>query len=431
MELKLLNKAYGLYILSLLRIELNIDFDFGEYGWNNNNDYQKATFVHEYIHYLQDISTLYGVLNFNHVMATIQGCINAIADSKEDEVIVPIDLSYIEDYEQNKHLIEIYQGDAHDLNECRVINIDYKEEDIYEELYGEKVYQVILDLDVDGKSEKYIFGGRSVLESMAYLIESHGYPSESMRNKAPYNLCEEVAKFAYEQFPSNNKAILVALCDISLHSTNPGFTFFSILKSMEFLEFLPKNVDHIYYFVDNHIQGNIEEIYNNELDMSMDRIDFMYPENIEEVKDIRMANKWIKETLVKAKNLRSENRRFITDIMNYTGKEFEKYFLEFLNKFGVPLIKNKYGDILNGGTITNPDLNLTFVNIPIILAELFDRKGNNKCGLMKLCKEYDESLVDELCINAPWEKSKNKVLCPIGLVWCYRGLTGKSLIRRE
>ena len=59
MSFKLLNKAYGLYQLSLLRIELNIDFDYGQYNWDNNNDYQKSTFVHEYMHYLQDISTLY------------------------------------------------------------------------------------------------------------------------------------------------------------------------------------------------------------------------------------------------------------------------------------------------------------------------------------------------------------------------------------
>lgn len=40
MSFKLLNKAYGLYQLSLLRIELNIDFDYGQYNWDNNNDYQ-------------------------------------------------------------------------------------------------------------------------------------------------------------------------------------------------------------------------------------------------------------------------------------------------------------------------------------------------------------------------------------------------------
>lgn len=99
MSFKLLNKAYGLYQLSLLRIELNIDFDYGQYNWDNNNDYQKSTFVHEYMHYLQDISTLYGLLNFNNVIGTIQGCMNAIANSKENEITLPIDLNYIENYE--------------------------------------------------------------------------------------------------------------------------------------------------------------------------------------------------------------------------------------------------------------------------------------------------------------------------------------------
>ena len=429
MSFKLLNKAYGLYQLSLLRIELNIDFDYGQYNWDNNNDYQNSTFVHEYMHYLQDISTLYGLLNFNNVIGTIQGCMNAIANSKENEITLPIDLNYIENYEQSKHLIEIYQGDFHDLYECRVINIDVKTEDIYKELYNDKIYEVILTLNVGGKIEEYRFGGRCVLESMAYLIESHAYPSESRRNSAPYNLCEEVANNLYEEFPSD-KGMLVALCDISLNSTNPGITFYNILKSMKYLNFIPNTVDDVYKFVDTYIRDNTKQILIDELKTAMDRIDFIYPETIEVVPDMKVANKWLKDRFLKAACYRDENKKFITKIMDYRGRDFEAYFFSLLDNFGIPLIKDKHGEIFNGATVKNPDLNLTFVNVPITLSKLFDpEEKDNRCELIKICEEHG-GLVDNLCIDAPWKKSENEILCPIGLIWYQKSLRGKNLIRK-
>lgn len=429
MSFKLLNKAYGLYQLSLFRIELNIEFDYDQYGWDNNNDYQKATFVHEYIHYLQDISTLYGILNFNHVMGTIQGCIDAIANSQENKVTLPIDLNYIENYEQSKHLIEIYQGEFHDLCECRVVYVYIQEEAIYEEIYRYKIYEVILKLNVDGKIEEYRFGGRCILESMAYLIESHAYPSESRRNNAPYNLCEQVASYVYEEFP-NNKAMIVALCDISLNSKEPGIMFYSILKAMKKFKFLPKTIDDIYIFVDKYIHGNTKEIYIDELKTAINRIDFIYPKTIDAMPEIETANKWLKEKILQTAYYRFENRKFITKIMDYKGKDFEKYFFSLLNQFGIPLIKDVNGEILNGATVNDPNLNLTFVNVPITLSKLFDsEEKNNKCELIKICARND-NLVDNLCVSYPWEKSKNENLCPIGVIWYHRCLKGKSIVRK-
>jgi len=100
---------------------------------------------------------------------------------------------------------------------------------------------------------------------MAYLIESHAYPSESRRNSAPYNLCEEVANNLYEEFPSD-KGMLVALCDISLNSTNPGITFYNILKSMKYLNFIPNTVDDVYKFVDTYIRDNTKQIQHALMD---------------------------------------------------------------------------------------------------------------------------------------------------------------------
>lgn len=429
MSTKLLSSAYGLYLPSLLRIELNIDFDYGKNNWNNNNDYQKSTFVHEYIHYLQDISTTYGLLNFNFLMGTIQGCMNKIADSKDKEISLPIDLSYIEDYEKQAHLISIYQGDCDNLSGYRIVTINYEVEEMYEELYGDNIYQVILNLDNNGKEESYRFGGMCILESMAYLIESYGYKSESMRNTAPYNLCEEVASLVYDEFPVNNKSLLVALCDISLMSPNPGTAFYDLLRAMKLHKFIPNDIDEVYEFNETYIESNDMEIYDEQLSLAQERIDFIYSSNLSNIDIVKQANKWIKERLFLAKIEREKNKKFIVDIMN-NNEDFEKIFFEKLHLFGIPLIKNNQGEIFNGTTIINPDLNLIFLNIPIMLVKIFDyQENNNVCELINLCREYNPKLYDDECINSPWEKSQKDNLCPFGIMWYHRCLDGKSIKR--
>lgn len=45
-------------------IELDIDLH-ENFEWNDFSSQEKATLIHEYIHYLQDISTTQGLANFN------------------------------------------------------------------------------------------------------------------------------------------------------------------------------------------------------------------------------------------------------------------------------------------------------------------------------------------------------------------------------
>lgn len=436
MSLKLFSNSCGMYNLSMLRIVMNVDFDFGEFSWNNNEPYQKATFVHEYIHYLQDISTTYGLLNFNNILGKIQGYMNFVANSENDEIDLPINLDYIENYEQNEWLSQVYEGDTVDLKRCKIINISYLEEELYKNEYNKDVYQVILNLRIDEefKCKEYIFGGRAILEGMAYLIETNKYYEESSNLVAPYNLCEMVTKYIYEEF-AENKSFIVALCDISLMSLQPGVTFYNILREMKESKFMPNNIEDIYTYCRNNKQLDYYmELYEEQLHTAMERIDFMYSQN-SQVSDMVNINKWLKSLLERMKKDRSKNCAFITQIMNYKGEKFEKYFLGMVHKYGVPLIVTKDKEILNGATVSNPDLNLTFMNVPIILDKLFDyREKDNECELINLCKEYesqtDIQLVDNNCIVAPWEKAKEDILCPVGLVWYQKCLQGKSLRRK-
>ena len=60
--LKLFDSSYGSYIPAFALIEIEDIIDFQNF--ENNHDELKGTFIHGYCHYLQDVSTTCGFINF-------------------------------------------------------------------------------------------------------------------------------------------------------------------------------------------------------------------------------------------------------------------------------------------------------------------------------------------------------------------------------
>ena len=56
----LYNKTLGSYLPSFYQMELNFPFPSGEYGYLQLDEKFLSLFIHEYIHFLQDISTYTG-----------------------------------------------------------------------------------------------------------------------------------------------------------------------------------------------------------------------------------------------------------------------------------------------------------------------------------------------------------------------------------
>lgn len=63
--------AYGDYVPGFFKISID-KMLFEGITWNDFNSEEKATLVHEYVHFLQDISTTRGTNNFLHVSKMLQ-----------------------------------------------------------------------------------------------------------------------------------------------------------------------------------------------------------------------------------------------------------------------------------------------------------------------------------------------------------------------
>ena len=62
MKIRLFNQDEGYYIPSFMYINISEHIDMQEFEENSSEI--KGTFIHEYCHYLQDISTTYGYNKF-------------------------------------------------------------------------------------------------------------------------------------------------------------------------------------------------------------------------------------------------------------------------------------------------------------------------------------------------------------------------------
>lgn len=413
---RLYAESCGLYEPAFFRIDICENFDFN--CWNCNTNHQKAILLHEYIHYLQDISTGYGCRNFVSIAKVLQAYIYK-ASIQGDIIKIPINISDIEGAELDSLLGEIYQGDSEFLENCCIDRIEIRNNEFLEEMdqvFAENSPEVLLI----SKGKEYRFGGMCVMESMAHLIESSIYPSEKMTNCFPYNSCEMVCRYIYPELLKNPQWI-IALCDASLRSVQPGLTFYDILKRMKEDQIQLLTCEDIYKYADSFPKKwNYEEQYKETLKM----IDYLYNPLATNTKNL---NKWLKQKFLLAYQMRKDvnTRNFISKIVSYESRQrAEEYFLNLICFYGMPLITNKT-DIYASNNVQE-DIGQALLFGPLALRKIFSGiSQNNECEMYKYCKA--QNMTKDTCKTAPWKSASDDKLCILGQ-FCYSfGLENKII----
>lgn len=403
MSIKLFNETLGVYMPAFFCMELNIPFDFKRL--EKNNDFQMSTFIHEYIHYIQDITTTYGYMNLSHSVNMIQAFLHKSGISKERLIKLPIQLDEIENAEERDLQMSIFAGDSEYLSNCHIDNIIFKEEELYREVFSndnDNFKNIELHYNKNGKSNIYNFGSMCIMESMAYLIESHIFPDQLRVNEFPYNTCEMICDLIYPEFGRTKKNI-VALCDVALMTQQPGVTFLLLLRYMKKVQMIPEKEDDIYKLALNNLKPNyIEEEFNVEIINAREKIDFLYPENQVATNKI---NKFFKEIINEADVIRKSDYSFISKIMAMDRNTALKFiFSDFINKFALPVIKDKESTLY---MYNDEGLDLTLVVASRALYDIFfNNKPEFKCYMHDICK--NSNLFNKNCLESPWKMSEKE-----------------------
>jgi hypothetical protein len=416
---KIIETELGHYLSSFFFMKINTNEELVDFSKLKIET--ESTFVHEYVHFFQDISTTYGLLTFAHIIDMIISMTKNIHLEGEDSFHVPIVLNDDTAVGKAIDILSVIKGDdklSYDIGSIK--NIDLVKEELIADI---ELFHCDLTCITTTNIECHLlFGSLCIIEGMAYHIENLLYDNIHPP-EFPYKICDIIIKYKYPLL-LDNELNIIALCDIALNSINPGRFFIESLDHMRENKFIPKNPKEIYDFLlkygykkENGEFISIKDLYPQLHSKALKQIDFLFYDPI-----LTPIKEWTINLLNKAFEKRTNEFAFLLNVFTGDKAQSKLKFFELVNTVGVPLMSNK------DDSFCFPSQSIQVFNqMPIYRAiyELFNILSDKQkdCKLINLCKPT--GIVTEDCYSQPWKWSSKDKKCTFGLVWALYGLKGK------
>jgi len=226
-ENELLYELRGYYKPSFFYIYLEGDFsdDVG-----NLSIKDRGTFVHEYIHYIQNIATYWGLYcSIVRYQELVELKSHLIAS---ENIEIPLNIEYSDSLKNKNEWVKLGNGTSFfteskswNIDTTQIISIDKKSINSN----GQEIYIVDLTVIFEDKRVDLInLGAHIIKESMAAMYQSL-VDIDAKHDDIPYNL---VTILCMQHFPTIYSDIekLICICYTSLFSMSPGFELISLLE---------------------------------------------------------------------------------------------------------------------------------------------------------------------------------------------------------
>ena len=303
-----LNKMLGYYLPTFF--EMYVDIADGNMVISEMTDADATVVFHEYIHFLQDFTTYYGVNNLYVQSEYLHSVVNRIKGKERFDVPIQIK-DNSDNVLLNRQICNLTNGDSKEAQYYVIKSVDVIEDDMMPNEHLAKIESIALNImDDDARS----FGAMAIMESMAYIMERLCSPKGFVKSPDfPYRAAELIAQHYNADFASNLEKVL-ALCDMALQNSNPGFCFVSLMKNIQSgkLNFdAPEDVyDYFYGLKSYDVYGNensLEIVFNKLLET----IDGCLNDYVKDVLQLESYHAWIKHLVGFAKEWRSNDRYFL------------------------------------------------------------------------------------------------------------------------
>lgn len=426
--MNVLNDDYGCYYIGFFIARLNMTLHSKQFLPLFKED--TATILHEYVHYLQDISTIRGL---SSIIALYQKMQLVFSQAKDPnfQFLIPIRSSQIKEMNQfaafNDELLSLERGDNQIKMPCiqHINEIIFETEnmkmlkDEYPEAYHNSFdgFQTI-QIYYDNLSTPYSFGADCIAESMAYLCERVLCNSAKRVNELPYNACDLVCEYFFPDLHIS-PVIMIAICELALMHENSGVMFYHILKFMSDNQKSFKKVEDFEQYFSTNMHRLLEGI-DTKINTVEKSLDFLYPTDIPLIEnDILFSNKEIKQRIKTGFAYRKNNGLFISKAIEQQDTAFIENLFQQL---GIPLLIDKNNDLF-------ADVTLYPVLTPIaIYNSLFSENEDERCCfLYDFCKKQNQSIVNEIyCKTTPWKQANASSICPYSINIIRYGLNPNS-----
>ncbi|MEQ8553717.1 MAG: hypothetical protein RIC06_09515 [Cyclobacteriaceae bacterium] len=410
-----LETTRGYYNPSFLKLTVNADCDLSDL--NKLNKAHLSTFFHEYIHFLQDLTTTFGVTNAAIIANRLRYYNEQFRNSPDQFVKVKIPLidQNGANSKLNAELQNLYLGTGNlriGVQGLNIISVAICDSNIFlPDQFSKYAKEVRVNINLNGSNEIFQFGGICILENIAHILQEKFF-GETHHPSWPYKAAEYVASHIHPQFASSLENIL-ALCEASLMSMHSGETFVSILEIMKAQKYLPENASDVYNFVLRNVSvdsKSLLDIFQSQIKKAKELLGGYF------TIDVYLAEKkWVDEILSQGESIRLKNSVLFLEMFRQHTMPSAK-FIEVFSKLGTPLMMN-----INGDAWFHPPQAISQENIqPDRLAaimEIFNlfEYGTKKCDLKHYC--MTNVSVDQRCNSAPWKRWNDPQVCAYGALW--------------
>ncbi len=384
---------------------------------DNVND--KGSFLHEYIHYLQNLTTpwgLYSSMGAYKIMIE-----NYEFIQKHSEIKLPLRIHFNPETKRMSDIIMSGNGDNPFYTVQGSLRIDRTRDIVWhrrsKSINGHSYLCLNLDVPCEDAVKSVTFGANIIKESMAALYQMQLDPTATHEEyDLPYNLVKIIAEQHFPNIATDDKK-LITICYISLFSLSPAVVL------IEQLDYANKHVEKT--------GPELLDIFINETsikingDDSVSVIDFYDDISIRFERILRNSLQvdldYIHEALQRIKL----SNGIVPIISTLYDKNFsEDLIQDLIDYVGIPYIYTDFGEYHYPQSTTSEDASADMVALigqHALYYFLVHPNGYGCCPLRYRCKE--SSYKDE-CFDYPWLGER----CPMTVMGDIINLKSKNII---
>jgi len=400
------HQCNGYYIPAAFWLYVDTDQPINELM---NSPYER-TLVHELVHFLQDVSTTYGLANICRYVDQLK-CFSKLVRSSRS-LSVPILASQRSDsVNANSDLFSIYAGDGADKymthNDSVVITSITEHQEYVENVVGPIFYTEI----EYGGSESFHFGSIAILESMAHIIECEIYGKMSIKS-FPYDSSQLVIDHLCSDIEVGALAVL-EICEASLMFLNPAEIFVKAAKKL--------NSERVRHIAPNDYYKFVMERFSYENQTSAEHFVHVAREAEDQLNDLFTVEpfsneRWGARVVGAGVNIRKNGQSISSLLFESTDDSLRNRFFSIISEVGFPPSINKHNQVWVQSGSENSHTNLMYPAIASI-SEMLEGRGQ-ACQLYEYCKnEKNGYTVNQHCLNAPWKRAKAAQACYYSHIW--------------
>lgn len=404
---------------------------------------QQCTFLHEYIHYLQDITTTQGLINMYRIGEYLRYVTTVAKDPVKDEIHVPVDPINATGYnlKNNWQLSDWTFGERTKVVAFQKYNIILKGT-ITDDITKDQLDVNGVSLDCSDKIDNIVkveFGTLQMMEGMAKEVEELAYPTrKGLSPYNPYYIGRDVANSIINGIGGNGDT-MIALYDLALQSSIPGYTFVCYLEEKAKLgynattltadviykELLSANTNHCHLG-----QVKFQTVYENSMSLASGVI----REFTGGLWVYRHIDVWYNTILNRGQYIRLQYPRLFIDLGKQGNIITGALFNELLDFMGTPLISNEncVYESKAPRKVSMWTSEMADVYAMVQTQEVFVSSGKFQCTLKDYCANKKcwiwKHKVDVKCDTEPWSRMTRFNRCPFCQWWYYKGFSKTKLV---